>query len=192
MHELEHLASAVEATREIVLHHLLAEELHDGSLGAPAEGLGHAQLVAVQRPQLDDAQPVQLRERARDFGLVDAVHIDHLLEAPLAQAADRHQQQLVIGHYRALLFEREFMTFGAGLVELGRELGKVAVQHAADLIHARERHLAAAGKHALDARLRQRKLARQIGVADAGRLQFGLDQLDQGLGGRHGRNGIAK
>jgi hypothetical protein len=64
VHQHQRLAFAVEAAVEVVVHHVLAEVGHHRAVGAPAEGLVQLQPVAVQRPQLDDAQPVQRGQAA--------------------------------------------------------------------------------------------------------------------------------
>ena len=72
-----------------------------------------------------------------------------------------------------------------GVGHLAAEFGEVGLQHAADGVHARQRHLAGR-EHALDAAFGQADLARQRGIGDAGALELGLQHLDERLGGGHG------
>lgn len=80
----------------------------------------HAQTVTVQRAQLDDAQAVQAQPVAHAFGHVDAIGSDNLLRAPLAHAADRHQQPAV-GHHR--LLQRQFAEQRPAVRHPARQVG---------------------------------------------------------------------
>ena len=180
----EQLVVAVEAALEEVVHHGLAEELHQRAVGQPAQGLAHAQAVAVAGAQLDQAQRVQPGEAGHALGLGEAVGGGDLRGCPLAQHAQRQQQQARVGHHGGLLRGGQHRPLGLGFGHLARQLGKVGLQHATDGVHPGQRHVAA-GQHALDAGFGQAQLARQRGIGDAGTLELGLEHLHQRLGGGH-------
>ena len=118
------------------------------------------------------------------FGFGERVGGDDLLEGPLAQAADRQQQQLAVGHDRASCSSGELAAQRLGVGHLARQLGEIHLQHAQHLVDARQRHVAL-GEHALDARLGQAELARQVGIGDARGAQLGLQRRDEGGGSAH-------
>jgi len=184
VHEADHLALAVEGPREIVGHAVFAEELHHRSVRAPAEGLGHLEAVAIQRLQFDDAQAVELRQVAHGLGIAEGVHAHDLLERPLAERAQRHDQQALVRHDGALLFQRQFVAQQFQLGHLARQLREVALEHAADLVDALQWHVAL-GEHPLHAGLGQPEFAAEVRIGQLGKLQLALEDVDDLGGGAH-------
>ncbi len=165
-------AGAVEMPAEIIGHHMFAEVLLHRAVGQPVEGVRDAQAVAVQRFEFDQAQPVQFGQAADALGLRQRIRFHHLLQAPVAQAADRHQQQARMRHQRLFLHQGE-------RVGMRRDVGRAAqyVFHGdagglADQGQARQRHIVLA-KHALDARFAHGDALGQYLVRDAGGAQLG-------------------
>jgi hypothetical protein len=185
VHQQQALGRAVEAAAVVVEHHVLAEEVHHRPVRAPAEGLGQLEPVAVQRPQLDDADAVELRQAADALGLADAVGRHDLLQRPLAQHADGHQQQLLVLDHRLFLLLRQLLEQRLGVGHAARQFGEIDLQGAADGVDPRQRHVAL-GQHPLDAGLGHVQRARQVGVGHAGALEFVLQGLDEVDGGAHG------
>ncbi|MNT50909.1 hypothetical protein D3C72_1878470 [compost metagenome] len=136
------------------------------------EGVRDAQPVAVQRLEFDQSQSVQFGQAADAFGLRQRIRFHHLLQAPVTEAADRHQQQARMRHQRFFLHQGE-------RVGMRRDVGRAA-QHVfhgnarglADQGQARQRHVVLA-KHALDARLAHADAFGQYLVRDAGGAQLG-------------------
>ena len=184
MHEHQQLAVAVEAAAVVVGGDMLAKVRHHRPVRPPAKALRDLEPIAVERAQLDDAEPVEAHQIGDAFGIGEAIGADHLLEGPLAQAADREQQQAPIGDDRLLLLERQLAAQRLRVGDLARELGKVHLQHAQHVVDSRQRHVGL-GEHALDARLRHPELRRQIGIGDVDGLQLGLECADEVLSGAH-------
>jgi hypothetical protein len=154
-------------------------------LRQPAEALGQLQPVAVARAQLDDADAVELRQRLDQLRLGQVVGGEDFLGRHLAHDADRHHQQRAVGDHGLLLCQRQLQHQRLGVGHAPRQVGEIQPQHAADVVDARDRHVAAAAEHALDAGLGHAELLRQPRVGDAGSLEFGLEQGDQVGGGAH-------
>ena len=130
VHEHQHFAFAVEPAAEVVVDHLLAEVLHHRAIGAPAKGLGDVQPIAVQRPQLDDAEAIELEQVLHALGIAEGVAGDDLLEGPWLR------QQIAIaaaacGRRRPLSPDR--VSARCAWVRVGnlaREFGEVGLHHA--------------------------------------------------------------
>ncbi len=152
---------------------------------APAKGLGQLEPVAVHRAQLDDADAVELRQVLDALGLAQAVGGQHLLQSPLAEHADGHQQQLLVGHHRLLLLLRQLLDQGLVVGHTARQVGKIQAQHVADGIDARQRHVTL-GQHPLDAGLRHAQRLGQVGIGHLRGFQLFLQCQYQIGGGAHG------
>jgi hypothetical protein len=175
VHHHQQLVVGVGADAEIVASHLLAKVGRHRAVWPPAEALRHLEPVAVQGPQLDDPELVQTQQVPHALGLADRVRRGHLLEAPLAEGADRQQQELAVGDDGRRLFERELAVQRLRVGDLAGEFGAVHLQHAQHRVDAPQRHVAL-GEDALDARFGLAQLPRQVGVGDAGGLQFVLQR----------------
>ncbi len=185
VHQHQQLAVAVEAAAVVVVDHVLAEVGHHRPVRPPAKALRDLQPVAVERPQFDDAEAVELDQQAHALGLGDRIGAGDLLEGPLAQRADREQQQLAVGDDGALLLERQLMAQRLRVGDLAGELGEIHLQHAQDLVDAGQRHVGLR-EHPLDARLRHAELVGELRIGQVRRLQLLLQRGDQVLGGAHG------
>ena len=117
-------------------------------------------------------------------GLAQPVVARHLLQRPLAQDADRAQQQLLVGHHRLFLLLRQFLQQRLRVGHATRQFGEIQLERAADRVDARQRHVAL-GQHALDAGLRHAQRARQVGVGHLRGLEFLLQGQDEVGGGAH-------
>ena len=93
VHQHDQLAVAVEAAAQVVGGDVLAEVAHHRPVRQPAKALRDLEPVAVERPQLDDAEVVEPGQVLDALGVAERVLPGHLLERPLAEAADRQQQQ---------------------------------------------------------------------------------------------------
>ena len=186
MHQHQHLAFAVEAAGVVISDNILAKVLHHRPVREPAKALGHVEPVAVQRAQFDDAQPVKPSQQGHAFGVAEGVGRDDLLERPMAQAADRGEQQFAVADDGLLLLRRQLAAQWLRVGDLAREFGEIHLQHAQHFIDARQRHVGLR-KDTLDARLGQPQVPGQLGVSDAGGLQLGLQRAHQVLRRAHRR-----
>ena len=137
VHQQHAFARAIKAACKVVQQRVVAEVVHHRAMWAPAEGLGQLEAVAVERPQLDDADAVQLRQVLDALGLRQAVVARHLLQRPLAQHTDRHQQQLLVGHHGLFLLVGQLFQQGLLVGHAPGQVGKVQRQCAADGVDAR-------------------------------------------------------
>ena len=116
---------------------------------------------------------------------LNAYSLRHRLERPLAEAADREQQELAVGDDGRFLLDRQLARQRLRVGDLARQLGEIHLQHAQHLVDARQRHVRL-GEDALDARLRHAERVGEVGVGDAGRAQLRLEGVDEVLGRAHG------
>ncbi len=165
---------------------VVAEVAHHRAVRLPAKAFRHLEPIAVERAQLDDAEPVELDQSRDALRIGERIGRDDLLEGPMAEAAQRKQQQLAIGDHRFLLGERELAAQRLPIGDAPREIGEIHFQHAQHFVDARERHVAFR-EDALDARFGHAELAREVGVGDARGLELGLQRTDKVLGGAHRR-----
>jgi hypothetical protein len=180
---------AVEAAAEVVQHRVVAEVVHHRAVRPPAEGLGQLQAVAVLRPQFDDADAVELREVLDALGLRQAVLGGELLQRPLRQHAQRAQQQLLVGHDGAFLLLGQLAEQRLGVGHPPRQFGEIDLEHAADRVDARQRHVAL-GQHPLDAGFGHAQALGQVRVRHLRGLQLFLQDRDEVGGGAHGGTGL--
>ena len=132
----------------------------------PAKSLVQFQAVAVQRAQFDDANAIQLHQVLHGFRVAQAVLVGHLLQRPLAEHTNGHQQQFFVGHHCTLLFRAQFLEQGLRFGHPTCQIRKVQSHRAADRVHAAQWHVAF-GQHALHAGFGHAQRHSEVGIGHA-------------------------